>query len=94
MIGDYFHVKCHYQSLIDIQLGQTHSQCVHPTSLGNRGAIAILPTLRREPRALHAERLMPDSDPPPIWRNAISYPHQLEAEQTRSGERSRQTVGG
>jgi hypothetical protein len=39
MIGDYFHVKCHYQNLIDIQLDQTHSQYVHPTSLGNRGAI-------------------------------------------------------
>jgi vanillate monooxygenase len=76
MIGDYFHVKCHYQNLIDIQLDQTHSQYVHPTSLGNRGAIVTLPRLRREARALFAERLMPNSDPPPIWRQAIDYPHE------------------
>jgi vanillate O-demethylase monooxygenase subunit len=75
MIGDYFHVKCHYQNLIDIQLDQTHSQYVHPSSLGNRGAIITLPRLRREGRALHAERLMPNSDPPPLWRRAINYSH-------------------
>jgi vanillate O-demethylase monooxygenase subunit len=76
MIGDYFHVKCHYQNLIDIQLDQTHSQYVHPSSLGNRGALMTAPRLRREGRALLAERLMPDSDPPPIWRRAINYPHE------------------
>jgi vanillate O-demethylase monooxygenase subunit len=76
MIGDYFHVKCHYQNLIDIQLDQTHSQYVHPTSLGNRGAIMTPPTVRREPRAVLGERLMPDSDPPSIWRRAINYPHE------------------
>ena len=74
MLGDYFNVKCHYQNLIDIQLDQTHSQYVHPASLGNRGALVTLPRLRREARALFAERLMPNSDPPPIWRKAIDYP--------------------
>jgi phenylpropionate dioxygenase-like ring-hydroxylating dioxygenase large terminal subunit len=75
MIGDYFHVKCHYQNLIDIQLDQTHSQYVHPSSLGNSGALVTAPRLRRETRALLCERLMPESDPPPIWRRAINYPH-------------------
>jgi phenylpropionate dioxygenase-like ring-hydroxylating dioxygenase large terminal subunit len=73
MIGDYFNVKCHYQALIDIQLDNTHSKYVHPTSLGNDGAIATPPRVRREPRAVHGERLMPNSDPPPIWRRAIDY---------------------
>lgn len=76
MIGDYFHVKCHYQALTDIQLDNTHSRFVHPTSLGNDGAIATSPRLRREANAIHGARLMPNSDPPPIWRRAADY--QLE----------------
>lgn len=67
-IGDYFHVKCHYQALIDIQLDQTHSKFVHPTSLANDGAITTPPKIDREPRALHGAREMPDSDPQPIMR--------------------------
>jgi phenylpropionate dioxygenase-like ring-hydroxylating dioxygenase large terminal subunit len=73
MIGDYFHVKCHYQALIDIQLDNTHSKYVHPTSLGNTGAIMTPPKVRREPGAIHGERLMPNSDPPPLWRRAADY---------------------
>lgn len=73
MIGDYFHVKCHYQALIDIQLDNTHSRFVHPTSLGNDGALATPPRIRREERTLHGARLMPNSDPPPIWRRAADY---------------------
>ena len=72
-IRDYFHVACHYQALIDIQLDNTHSKYVHPTTLGNDGAIATPPKVRREARAIHGERLMPDSDPPPIWRRAADY---------------------
>src|SRR5690606_10712325 len=75
-IGDYFHVACHYQALIDIQLDNTHAKFVHPTSLGNDGAIATPPKVRREPRAIHGERLMPASDPPPIWRRAANYQHE------------------
>jgi vanillate monooxygenase len=73
MIGDYFHVNCHYQSLIDIQLDNTHSKFVHPTSLGNSGAIATPPRIRKEAKTLHGARLMPESDPPPIWRAAANY---------------------
>jgi phenylpropionate dioxygenase-like ring-hydroxylating dioxygenase large terminal subunit len=73
MIGDYFHVKCHYQALLDIQLDNTHSRFVHPGSLGNDGALATPPRIRREERALHGARLMPNSDPPPIWRRAADY---------------------
>ena len=73
MLGDYFHVKCHYQALIDIQLDNTHSRFVHPTSLGNDGAIATPPRILREARELRGARLMPSSDPPPIWRKAADY---------------------
>jgi phenylpropionate dioxygenase-like ring-hydroxylating dioxygenase large terminal subunit len=73
MIGDYFHVKCNFQSLIDIQLDSTHSKFVHPTSLGNSGAVATPPRIRREGNAIHGARLMPESDPPPIWRRAADY---------------------
>jgi vanillate O-demethylase monooxygenase subunit len=64
---------CHYQALIDIQLDNTHSKYVHPTSLGNDGAIATPPRVRRDNLAVHGERLMPNSDPPPIWRRAANY---------------------
>lgn len=72
-IGDYFHVKCRYQALIDIQLDQTHAKFVHPTSLANDGAIVATPKITREPRALHGAREMANSDPQPIMRRIAGY---------------------
>jgi phenylpropionate dioxygenase-like ring-hydroxylating dioxygenase large terminal subunit len=72
-IGDQFHVKCHYQALIDIQLDQTHSKYVHPTSLANDGALATQPKVRREARALHGGREMAASDPQPLMRRIAGY---------------------
>ncbi|HUZ75237.1 MAG TPA: aromatic ring-hydroxylating dioxygenase subunit alpha [Stellaceae bacterium] len=74
MVTGYFHVKCNYQALIDIQLDQTHSKYVHPTSLTNDGAIVTPPKVRREERALHGWREMPNSDPQPIMRRILGYP--------------------
>lgn len=74
--GDCFHVNCHYQALIDIQLDQTHSKYVHPTSLGNDGAITATPLVRREPGRLHGGRVMPNSDPQPFMRRAANYTHE------------------
>lgn len=73
MLGDYFNVKCHFQALIDIQLDNTHSKFVHPTSLGNAGAVATPPKIERVGNTIHGSRLMPESDPPPIWRRAANY---------------------
>ena len=42
-ITDYFHINCHYQALIDIQLDQTHSPFVHPDTLGNAAKLRIKP---------------------------------------------------
>ena len=42
-VGDRFHVNCHYQSLIDIQLDNTHSRFVHPDTLGNAGSLRHSP---------------------------------------------------
>ena len=69
-IEDYFHVNCHYQALIDIQLDQTHSPYVHPDTLGNAAKLRIKPNVTREPRALRCERLMPNDEPPPLWAKA------------------------
>ena len=67
MVYDRFHVKANYQNLIDIQLDQTHSRYVHPTTLGNAGALATSPKVKRNPRTVECERLMPNADAPPIW---------------------------
>ena len=69
-IADYFHVDCHYQALIDIQLDQTHSKYVHPTSLGSDAKISTPPKVTREPRAIRCERLMPNAVPPPLFSRA------------------------
>lgn len=71
-IRDYFHVDCHYQALIDIQLDQTHSPFVHPDTLGNAAKLRVRPNLTREARAIRCERLMPDDDPPPLWAKAAN----------------------
>jgi vanillate O-demethylase monooxygenase subunit len=69
-IEDYFHVNCHYQAYIDIQLDQTHSPYVHPDTLGNAAKLRVRPSVTRGPRALRCERLMPNDDPPPLWAKA------------------------
>jgi vanillate monooxygenase len=71
--GDRFHVKCHYQALIDIQLDQTHSKYVHPTSLANDGAITTPALVRREGGRIHGGRVMANSDPQPLMRRAADY---------------------
>jgi phenylpropionate dioxygenase-like ring-hydroxylating dioxygenase large terminal subunit len=71
--GDHFSVKCHYQALIDIQLDQTHSKYVHPTSLANDGALASPALVRRESNRLHGGRVMANSDPQPLMRRAANY---------------------
>jgi vanillate O-demethylase monooxygenase subunit len=66
-IGDRFHVKGHYQRMIDITLDQTHSRYVHPDTFGSADKVKARPKLTREGGALRCERLIPDSDPPPLW---------------------------
>jgi phenylpropionate dioxygenase-like ring-hydroxylating dioxygenase large terminal subunit len=65
-----FHVKCHYQNLIDIQLDQTHSPFVHPDSLASKAKLKVPPSLRREPGALHCERVYRNADAPELWAKA------------------------
>lgn len=69
-VGDKFLVNCHYQSLIDIQLDNTHSRFVHPDTLGNAGSLRHSPKTERDGDVLHNHRRMPDSDPPPIFARA------------------------
>lgn len=69
-IEDYFHVNCHYQAYIDIQLDQTHSPYVHPDTLGNAAKLKIKPNVTRGVREVRCERLMPNDEPPPLWAKA------------------------
>lgn len=69
-VSDRFHVACHYQSLIDIQLDNTHSRFVHPDTLGNDGSLRHDPKTTRDGDTLRNHRRMPDSDPPPIFAKA------------------------
>ena len=71
-IDDYFHVKCNYQSYIDIQLDQTHSPYVHPKTLGNSAKLRVRPTVVREDCTLKCERLFPNDEPPPLWAKAAN----------------------
>ncbi len=72
-VGDRFHVNCHYQALIDIQLDNTHSSFVHPDSLGNAGSLRHSPRVERDGELLHNSRQMRDSDPPPLFARAASF---------------------
>jgi len=69
-VGDRFHVQCHYQALIDIQLDNTHSRFVHPDTLGNDGSLRHSPKISRDGDILRNHRRMADSDPPPIFARA------------------------
>ena len=71
-ITDYFHIKCNYQFLIDIQLDQTHSPYVHPNTLGNAAKLKVKPKVKRDPFSIQCERLMPNEDPPPLWAEAAN----------------------
>jgi len=64
-IGDRFAVGCHYQAMIDIQLDQTHSAYVHPSTLGSGDKVKAVPKITRRGSTLQCTRLMPDTAPPP-----------------------------
>lgn len=65
-----FKVACDYQSLIDIQLDQTHSPFVHPDSLGSTAKLKVPPVLRREDGTLHCERVYKNAEAPALWAAA------------------------
>lgn len=65
-----FHVGCDYQSLIDIQLDQTHSPFVHPDSLGTMAKLKVPPVLRRDQGTLHCERVYKNAQAPELWAAA------------------------
>ena len=65
-----FHVACHYQTLIDIQLDQTHSPFVHPDSLGSKAKLKVPPSVRREDDTLYCERVYKNADAPELWAAA------------------------
>lgn len=69
-VGDRFLVNCHYQSLIDIQLDNTHSRFVHPDTLGNDGSLRHSPKVVCEGDVVRNHRRMRDSDPPPLFTQA------------------------
>ena len=69
-VGDRFLVNCHYQSLIDIQLDNTHSRFMHPDTLGNDGSLRHSHKTTRDGDVLRNHRRMRDSDPPPIFARA------------------------
>lgn len=69
-VGDRFLVNCHYQSLIDIQLDNTHSRFVHPDTLGNDGSLRHSPKVMRDGDVVRNHRRMRDSDPPPLFAKA------------------------
>ena len=66
-VGGYNHVKGHYQAMLDITLDQTHSRYVHPNSFGSDDKVRARPRVTREGASLRCERLLPESDPPPLW---------------------------
>ncbi len=71
--GGRLYAKCHFQALVDIQLDQTHSKYVHPTSFANDGAIRAPALARRDGNRLHGGRVMANSDPQPFMRRAANY---------------------
>ena len=71
--GGLLHAKCQYQALVDIQLDQTHSKYVHPTSFANDGAIRAPALAKRDGNRLHGGRVMANSDPQPFMRRAADY---------------------
>lgn len=71
-VGDKFLVNSYYQSLIDIQLDNTHSRFVHPDTLGNAGSLKNAPKVERDGDVIHNARRMRDSDPPGLFARAAN----------------------
>ncbi len=69
----YFHVKCHYQRIIDNLLDFNHLQFVHTRTIGN-DAIADIPSkTRRTGRGLEQTRWILDRPPPPLFGRAGGF---------------------
>jgi vanillate O-demethylase monooxygenase subunit len=65
-----FHVACHYQGLIDIQLDQTHSPFVHPDSLATKAKLKVPPKVSRDGNTIRCERIYQNAQAPDLWAEA------------------------
>ena len=65
-----FHLKAHYQYLVDNLLDFSHVQFIHRNTIGTDAIADIPSTVEKLEDGVAVQRWIPDSPPPPLFDNA------------------------
>jgi vanillate O-demethylase monooxygenase subunit len=79
--GGHFHIKCHYQLLVDNLMDLSHETFVHPTTIGN-AAVAETPC-NTEVHSTHVRtfRLIENCAPPPLYVKLRGFAENIDRTQ-------------
>ncbi len=76
--GGTTYVECNYQLLSDNLLDLTHENYIHRASLGNQAVVEYPITTTGGDDWVTVQRLIPEHDPAPFWKQAIKDAKGLE----------------
>jgi vanillate O-demethylase monooxygenase subunit len=76
--GGHFHIKCHYQLLVDNLMDLSHEAFVHPSTIGNM-AIAETPCKTEvNGTAVRTYRMIRDCAPPPLYVKLTGFTDNID----------------
>ena len=70
--GGTTYLECQYQLISDNLLDLTHENYIHRTSLGNQAVVEQPIMVKSDEASVTVQRLIPDHDPAPFWKNALA----------------------
>lgn len=76
--GGYNRIKCDYRLAIDNLMDLTHETYVHMGSIGQLEILEAPINTRTVGNEVFVERWMPNIDAPPLWRNALKQPDNVD----------------
>ncbi len=77
-VGDYFHVGGGYRLLVENLLDLSHVAYVHASTLGTEDVADYPVRVRLEDRAVHVDRWMMGTQPPPMFQAVRNFPGQVD----------------
>lgn len=79
--GGHFHIKCHYQLLVDNLMDLSHETFVHPSTIGNAAVADTPATTEVNGTHVRTYRLIRDCPPPPLYVKLREFSENIDRTQ-------------
>ena len=77
-VGDYMHLDCHYQLLVDNLMDLSHEAYVHRGTIGTDAVAETPASAVRDGETAVVERIMPGCPAPPFYQKLRGYQGQID----------------